>query len=302
MAQELAKNAGDYDKAEPNYLVWIPGLPSEPPQTDAANAGGMEPFGNSGMAAIGADSDRSTWGKGVTLAILDSGVTDHPSLSQTQIVHSDLVKDGKAPNGHGTAMASLAVGSGEENGGAAQATRLLDIRVADPEGESNTALVAQAIMQAVDQGARVINISLGTNGDSLMLQRAVEYALKHGVVVVAAAGNEQQTRLAYPAGYLGVISVGAVDATGAQAYFSNSGPNLTVAAPGVGILSAYSEGRIVIGSGTSQAAAITSGVVATLLGWGYAPQQIAQTLAKAAQPTGAPKEQVGAGLVRLPTH
>ncbi|MFK5283975.1 S8 family serine peptidase, partial [Lacticaseibacillus paracasei] len=79
-----------------------------------------------------------------------------------------------------------------------------------------------------------------------------------------AAGNEQFNQLSYPAGIPGVISVGAVDATGAQAWFSNSGPGLSVVAPGVGIVSAYSQGKIVIGSGTSQSAAITSGVAAYL--------------------------------------
>lgn len=302
MAQELSKHAGDYENAAPNYLVWIPGLPAESPQLDTANAGGREPFGNSGMQAIGASADRSTWGRGMTLAILDTGIQEHPSLSQTQVIHYDLVNDGLEPNGHGTAMASLAVGSGVENGGAAQAAKVLDIRVADPKGVSDTALLAQAIMKAVDEGASVINISMGTSGDSLMLKRAVDYALSHGVAVVAAAGNDQQTMLAYPAGYPGVVSVGAVDANGAQAYFSNSGPSLTIAAPGVGIISAYSKDRIVIGSGTSQAAAITSGVVTTLLGWGYSQQGMIQTLTTAAQPTGAPREQVGAGLLHVPAH
>lgn len=302
MAQELAKHAADYDNIGPNYIVWVPGIPNQTtqPQTDTSNAGGRQPFDNSGMEAIGATADRSTWGKGVKLAILDTGVTDHPSLSNVEILHYDLVKDGQTPNGHGTAMASLAVGSGVQDGGAAQASTILDIRVADPNGESDTGLVAEAIMQAVDLGARVINISLGTTGDSLMLGRAVQYAESHGVVIVAAAGNEQRTTLAYPAGYPGVISVGAVDAAGDQAYFSNSGDNLTIVAPGVGIVSAYSQGRTVIGSGTSQATAITSGVVSTLLGWGYPPQGMTQTLTGFAKPTGAPKQQVGAGIVQLP--
>jgi len=236
------------------------------------------------------------------VAVLDTGVTDHSTLKQTQVTHVDLVKDGQAPNGHGTAMASLIAGNDSENGGVAIASKLLDIRVADASGESNTGLVAQGIMQAVDQGARVINISLGTTGDSAVLRRAVEYAQSRGVVIVAAAGNEQQTTLAYPASYEGVISVGAADATDAQAYFSNSGENLTLVAPGVGIVSGYSDDRMVISSGTSQATAITSGVVSTLISRGWSAAGVEQALTSNARETGAPANQVGAGILQVPTR
>lgn len=298
MARALRQNADDLDNIGLNYLAWVPGLP-DTSQVDAANAGGAVPFGNSGLDAIGATGDRKNWGTGTKVAVLDTGVTDHPSLQDSRVTHIDLVKDGLAPNGHGTAMASLIAGDASQDGGVAPASEILDIRVADTRGESNTALVAEGIMQAVDQGAKLINISLGTTGDSDVLRRAVEYALEKGVIVVAAAGNEQQTSLAYPAGYEGVISVAAVDANGNQAYFSNSGENLTLAAPGVGIVSAYSDSRIVVSSGTSQATAITSGVISTLLGWGYPARGMTQTLTTGAQSTGAPKNQVGAGIVQL---
>jgi thermitase len=120
-------------------------------------------------------------------------------------------------------MATLIAGRDAGNGGVAPASELMDYRVADATGVANVGLVAQGILQAVDAGARIINISLGTSADSRMLRDAVAYAISRGVVVVAAAGNEQATRLAYPAGYEGVISVAAVDAQGRQAYFSNAG-------------------------------------------------------------------------------
>lgn len=300
MARELREHAGDYENIGLNYVAWVPGLPNTP-QTDPSNAGGSEAFGNSGLLAIGATADRSSWGRGVTVAVLDTGVTDHPTLAHLKVTHQDLVKDGQPFDGHGTAMASLIAGNDPENGGVAVATsNLLDIRVADSKGESNTGLLAEAIMKAIDAGARVINISLGTTGDAHVLRKAVEYAVSHGVVIVAAAGNEQQATLAFPAGYNGVISVGAVDATDKQAYFSNSGENLTLAAPGVGIVSAYSDKKMVIGSGTSQATALATGVAATVLGWGYNPQSVAGLLTKSAKATGAPKEQVGAGLLQVP--
>jgi len=297
LASELA--GGGFDRVGPNYLAWVPALPRLP-ETDPDNAGGARPFGSSGLEAIGAGRDRSDWGRGITVAVLDTGITEHPQLEQVRLSRTDLVQDGQPVDGHGTAMASLIAGADPAEGGVAPAVSLLDIRVADAKGESTTALVAQGILTAVDQGARVINISLGTNADAPVLRRAVEYALERGVVIVAAAGNDQATALAYPAGYSGVVSVAAVDANGVQAFFSNSGSGLAVAAPGVGIVSAYRDNQRVISSGTSQAAAITSGVVATMLGWGYSGQSILKSLAANARPTGAPAEQTGAGLVQVP--
>lgn len=299
MARELKEHSEDLDKIGLNYLAWVPGLP-DTSKVDPSNAGGTVPYGNSGLEAIGAQGDRTEWGRGVKVAVLDTGVTDHQVFKATQVTHYDLVNDGQTPNGHGTAMASLIAGQDAYDGGVAPASQLLDIRVADVNGESNTALVAEGIMKAVDEGAQVINISLGTTGDATMLKNAIDYALDRGVVVVAAAGNEQQTTLAYPAGYEGVISVGAVDANDQQAYFSNSGENLSISAPGVGIVSAYSDNRMVVSNGTSQATAITTGTVSMMLGWGYASQNIAEIISQNARSTGAPKNQVGAGVVQVP--
>jgi subtilisin family serine protease len=124
--------------------------------------------------------------------------------------------------------------------------------------------------------------------------------LERNTTVVAAAGNEVPTSLAFPAAYRDVLSVGAVDAENSQAYFSNSGETLSLSAPGVGIISAYDDGQYVLGSGTSQATAITSGVVAALLSQGYPAGEIARVLQENALPTGAPQEQVGAGVIQIP--
>ncbi len=203
-------------------------------------------------------------------------------------------------HGHGTAMASLIAGRDAVHGGVAPASEILDVRVADSTGMGNTAFVAQGILYAVDSGARVINISLGAAADSTMLREAVAYAISRGVTVVAAGGNEQASSLAYPASYDKVISVAAVDAQGRQAYFSNSGEGLFISAPGVGIVSWYSGGKTVIGSGTSQAAALVSGGVAALLSRNYQAANIPLVLTSNAVRTGAPVTQVGAGILRLP--
>lgn len=294
--RDLNAHADDYSHIGPNLIARIPGLP----QIDASNPGGNAPFRSQGLDAIGAAGNRSGWGQGVTVAVIDSGITNHPSLANVQISHYDLVNDGSALNGHGTAMASLIAGDDANVGGVSPAAKLLDIRVADTNGDSNTALVSSAIVKATDLGARVINISLGATGDSPVLDEAVRYAQNHNVVIVAAAGNEQQTSLSMPAGIPGVLSVGAVDANGTQAYFSNSGEGLVLVAPGVGIVSGYSDNKFVIGSGTSQATAITSGVVAYLLGRGYYSGNIIPLLTRTAEPLQAPATAVGAGLIQLP--
>jgi len=300
LERDLNVHAEDYTHVGPNLITRIPGLPPPPAQTDTANAGGSVPFRSQGLDAIGATSDRSNWGQGVTVAVIDSGIGSHPSLAGVKITHYDLVNDGSAFNGHGTAMASLIAGNDPNVGGVSPAAKLLDIRVADANGESNTALVSSAIIKATDLGARVINISLGANADSPVLDEAVRYAQSRNVVIVAAAGNEQQTALSMPAGISGVLSVGAVDANGTQAYFSNSGAGLTLVAPGVGVVSGYADNRLVIGSGTSQATAITSGVVAYLLGRGYYGPNIIPLLTRTAAPLQAPATAVGAGLIQVP--
>ena len=295
LERDLNEHGDDYTHVGPNYLVRVPGLP----QTDTANAGGREPFRSQGLEMIGAAGDRSGWGQGVTVAVIDSGISAHPSLQNAQITHIDLVNDGSAMNGHGTAMASLIAGSSETVGGVAPAVKLLDIRVADTNGDSNTALLSSAIVKAADLGARVINISLGSSATSPMLEEAVRYAQSRNAVIVAAAGNEQQNALSMPAGLSGVLSVGAVDATGTQAYFSNSGSGLTLVAPGVGIVSGYADNKLVIGSGTSQSTAITTGVVAYLLGRGYYSQNIIPLLTRTAKPLSGSAEAVGAGLIQV---
>jgi thermitase len=299
LERDLNAHAEDYTHIGPNLITRIPAIPPPIAKSDT-NQGGNVPFRSQGLEVIGATGDRSAWGQGVTVAVIDSGITSHPSLTSVKITHYDLVNDGSTFNGHGTAMASLIAGNDPNVGGVSPAVKLLDIRVADTNGVSNTALVSSAIIKATDLGARIINISLGANGASPVLDEAVRYAQSRNVVIVAAAGNEQLSTLSMPAGIPGVLSVGAVDANGTQAYFSNSGAGLTLVAPGVGIVSGYAENRFVIGSGTSQATAITSGVVAYLLGRGYYGANIIPLLTRTAEPLQAPTTAVGAGLIQVP--
>lgn len=285
-----------------NYIVRVPDfLQAE----DRPGGVGSASFKGRGfLRAVRAFGDRSAWGEGVTVAVVDTGVENHPTFEDGQITHYDLVKDGKPFDGHGTAMASLIAGQDWQAPGIAPAAHILDVRVADGDGYSSSFKLAEGIVLAANASARVINISLGFYGDSQVVRDAVAYAQSRGAVVVAAAGNDSTSNLIeYPAAIPSVVSVGGVDAKLQQAYFSNSGQGLDVTAPGVGIQSAYGKDSIVEGDGTSQATAIASGVLAAAISTGATTSWGAADWLKAnALDLAIPPERGGDGLVQAPSQ
>lgn len=281
-----------------NHWLTVPPLPTE----DKNNQGGSVPVGSHLFTEINATGDRSGWGKGITVAVLDTGVKNHPTFGADQVAHLDLVNDGKPFHSHGTSVASLIAGEDEQAPGVAPASKILDIRVANDKGFSVTSVLAQGIVEAVDRGATLINISMGGYDDSLVLRQAVEYARQKGVPIIAAAGNDAYDQLAYPAAIPGVISVGSVAGDGKQAYFSNSGSGLAVSAPGVDLTTAWSTNKIATVSGTSHSAAVTSGVASAALTLGISPSDLFAQMQNNARKTGAPKDKVGAGIVQVPKH
>ncbi|CAN5672132.1 hypothetical protein BH20VER1_BH20VER1_06480 [soil metagenome] len=297
----IAGSAADYASVEGNLWLGIPGTTS--PLPDPNNQGGRAPFGETVMHAINAAGDRTQWGSNITVAVLDTGVLLHPTFAEGQITHLDLVNDGQSWHSHGTSVASLIGGSHPQAQGLATGARILDVRVANAQGYSISSTLAQGIIAAADRGAQVINISLGGYGESTILGQAVAYAFQRGAVVVAAAGNDGYGQLAIPAAYEGVISVGSVDAQNRQAYFSNAGAGLDLAAPGVGVASAWETNRIAFVSGTSQSAALVSAAVAAYLSWGVPGGQVAARLKVDARPaagaTGAAGE-VGILMIKPP--
>ena len=295
LQRELVDHANDIAGAGANFPVASPGLPAP----ENRGPGGNAPFGDALMNSIGAGVDRTEWGRGVTVAVLDSGVAAHPAFAEGQIAHVDLVNDGRPFDGHGTAIASLIVGGINGAQGVSPAATILDVRIAGADGMSDSFQLARGIETALDRGARVINISMGSFGDSPIVAQAVNDALQRGVVVVASAGNEQLSMKDWPAAYPGVISVSGVDATGHIAYFSNTGEP-TLAAPAVGIPSAFAENNkpyLAIGDGTSQAAALVSGAAAAILSRGG---DVLSVLSRNAQTIPATKAEAGAGMLRLP--
>lgn len=231
---------------------------------------------------------QTTRGEGVTVAVLDTGVDDqHPDLAGSVLPGKDFIGFGatrgdRAWARHGTAMAGIVAGHGHGPGrdagvlGIAPEAKILPVRVIlegsdkarDRARKTRGTALAQGIRWAADQGADVINLSLGDDSESAHPEAgedaAVQYALSKGSVVVASAGNggEKGDHVSYPAAYPGVIAVTAVDRWGTHASFSTRRWYATVSAPGVNIVIADPDRRYYEGWGTSAAAAFVSGAVA----------------------------------------
>ncbi|MGO9248688.1 MAG: S8 family serine peptidase [Solirubrobacteraceae bacterium] len=194
-------------------------------------------------------------GSGVTVAVLDTGVAyanrgryrRSPDFSKYTFVKGyDFVDHTPYPNdhnGHGTFVAGTIAETTNTNSygltGLAFAAKIMPVRVLNSEGEGDASTIAEGVRFAVNHGARVINLSLEfspgvTARDIPELMQALRYAYRHNVVVVAAAGNEGRTAIAYPARAPHVIAVGATTERGCLADYSNDGPGLTLVAPGGG--------------------------------------------------------------------
>lgn len=243
--------------------------------------------------------------RGQVVAVIDSGVDlDHPDLAGVllpgyDVVDGDTVADDV--NGHGTHVAGIVgavAGNGVGGAGVAQGVRVLPVRVLGRDGGGSGADVAAGIRWAVDRGATVLNLSLGSPDDSSLLSNAVSYALDKGVTVVAAAGNEGSAAPMWPAAQPGVLAVGAVAEDGTLATFSNRGPHVSLVAPGVGIVSTLPGGQYGSMSGTSMATPFVAGAAAVLR-TSSTPSEVAQRLTSTAVDAGPPGRDDSYGHGRL---
>jgi type VII secretion-associated serine protease mycosin len=253
-----------------------------------------------------------TRGAGVTVAVVDTGVdAAQPFLAGAVLPGYDVVNGGGVADtdcdGHGTFVAGLIAGRqlpGFGFAGVAPDATILPIRQANSAQDGTAETLAAGIIAAVNRGAQVINVSIVTTQLVLPLTRAVQYALDHDVLIVAAAGNDYSggNDTEYPAALPGILAVGAVDSTGQHASFSESGSYVSVAAPGTNLLGPGAGGvGLVTESGTSFATAFVSGVAALVRSY-YpnltVPQVIKRIEATASHPPGKlPNSSLGWGIV-----
>jgi thermitase len=233
-------------------------------------------------------------GVGARVAVIDTGVAaGHPDLhgkiaAQKDLVHNDdVAEDDRA--GHGTHVAGT-VGAATNNGlgvaAACPGCKVLAAKSGDSRGLFDTDIV-QGIYWSVNNRAKAINLSLGAEQNSRILKHAVDYAWDRGVVVVAAAGNENTNRPSYPAAYGHVISVSATDQSNRKAPFSNYGTTVDVAAPGVDILSTVPGGGYGRKAGTSMASPHVAALAGLLAAQDRSALEIRRRIQRSATDLGA---------------
>ena len=239
------------------------------------------------LPAVGADRawEVTRGSESVVVAVLDTGVDGtHSELAGRltagwdTISGSPLAAGNTDPVGHGTATAGLVAASTSNARGIASLgwhTRVMPVRIGNAEGATAADLMA-GLRYAADNGARIINVSLGSECTSGGEANAVSYAQGKGALIVAAAGNERQegNPVEYPAAHPGVLAVGATTRTGTVASYSNSGSYIDLVAPGGAAGSSVADSVIVLapmpaafdaGSGTSFSSPIAAAAAALVL-------------------------------------
>src|SRR3954451_19422728 len=272
-----------------------------------------------GLDMIQADAAHSTsTGSGVVVAVVDTGVLDsHEDLQGQLVPGRDFVQSPnddtpQDENGHGTHVSGIvaaAANNGQGIEGVAPGAKVMPIRVLDANGEGDVDTAAKGINYAVDHHVDVINLSLGgTPVDSIIgsdeqFTKAVQNATSHGIVVVAAAGNDTAPFCEQPTVTGPLLCVGAVDRRKMRSFYSSSGdimaPGGTALTgdPSEDILSTYNDGKYETLAGTSQATPHVAGVAALLESLGLRGQAVVDRILKTASDPGMTCLDCGAGIV-----
>ncbi|GAA0486841.1 hypothetical protein GCM10008986_10310 [Salinibacillus aidingensis] len=200
----------------------------------------------------------------VTIAVLDTGINkNHPDLKGRVLPGFDFVNNDSLPDDdhfHGTFIAGIIAANADRQGmtGLDFQSKILPVKVGNQKGTLSIEHIVEGIHYAMQQGADVINMSYSSTQPSLIEKKAIKAAYDAGIVLVAAAGNDNVITPQYPASYPGVISVSAIDQNDRKADFSNYGNYVDITAPGVNIFSTYYEGGYATAAGTSFSAPMVS--------------------------------------------
>ena len=210
----------------------------------------------------------------VTVAVIDTGVCmSHEDLIDRVLDNGyDFVDNDDDPEdvfGHGCSVAGI-IAANIDNGigiaGFAPNSSILPVRVLGPSGSGSMADVAAGIVYAADEGADIINLSLGSMVGSQVTKDAVDHAVAKGVTVIASAGNSGGNLPGFPARYDNVVAVGAIDPNGARSSFSNKGGDIW--APGRDVHTTYLDNGYKALNGTSFSAPYVAAMAAVLEGMG----------------------------------
>ena len=281
---------------------------------------GKTPYGVTMIQAKNMWSESSR-GEGINIAVIDSGCDmNHESLKENIVfVRNFTDEDKKNPNividrvGHGTHVAGIIAANGNNNTvvGVAPWANLYILKAIDRTGSGKVSWVINAINYAVEKKVDIISMSLGMPNNDPKLEKAIKLAVNNNILVVCAAGNEGDGNsgdyeYSYPASYVDVISVGAVDKKGVPASFSNANLVVDLVAPGVDVVSTYPNNQFASLSGTSMAAPHVSGSLALLKNWSHeefqrdlTQEEIYAQLIKYTKNLGYPKTVQGNGLIYL---
>lgn len=215
-------------------------------------------------------------GQGIRIAILDTGIDkEHEDLSKNFKGGYNFVdnnEDITDLNGHGSHVAGIIAAEDNDIGvvGVAPDAHIYSVKVLDFAATGSTSDMVSGVEWAVENNMQIINLSLGSNTDSISFRRSVEKVYNNGILIVAAAGNNGNMMgngdsMDYPAKYNNVVSVGATDVNDNRAKFSSTGPSLEISAPGVDIPSTLPRNRYGTLSGTSMSSPHVSGVAALVM-------------------------------------
>jgi len=236
----------------------------------------------------------TTTGNEVIVAVIDTGVDyDHEDLAGKVIKGYDYINNDSDPmddNWHGTHVAGIVAATTNNSKGIAGVSwgaKIMAVKVLNSSGNGTDLTVSNGITYAADNGAKIINLSLGGYSNSSTMENAIYYAQSKGCVIIAAAGNDNTSNILYPAGYQNVIGVSATDDTDAKASYSNYGWYVDVAAPGGygdvenhptrNVLSCYLDNDYAYSAGTSMAAPYVAGL-ASLIATRYPGRSASQLI------------------------